>query len=249
MKNSQVALLSAFGVLLLVILAAAIAGRLVLGGLGSGAYDDVRPRPSAAVGASDGAETVLDLEGFDRVDARGVWKITLEQGDDWNVELTYPDQVTDRLDVRVEGDRLVLGVENGRPHWWGGFGPSNGYEARIVMPELEGIDLSGAAKVDLIGFAGDTLAITSSGASEVEATRSRFDELELTVSGAGDIDLSEMPVVDAHVVLSGAGNIKLNMNGGELSGTVSGAGKVRYEGTVSRQSVVVSGFSSVEHAN
>jgi hypothetical protein len=36
------------------------------------------------------------------------------------------------------------------------------------------------------------------------------------------------------------------MNGGALSGTISGVGKVRYRGSVSRENVVASGMSSVE---
>lgn len=250
MKNSQVALFSAFGVLLLGILAAAIVGRFILDSVSSGAYDEPRSQTNASgAEAAANATGAFDLEGFDRIDARGVWKISLEQGEDWNVELTYPERVADDIDVRVDGDRLVLGYDRNGPSWWRGFGRSETFEARVVMPELEGIDVAGAAKLDLSGFAGDGLTISSSGASEIDATRSRFDELMLTVSGAGDVDLREMPVVDARVVLSGAGDIKLNMNGGELSGTVSGAGKVRYEGTVSRESIVVSGFSSVERAN
>jgi Putative auto-transporter adhesin, head GIN domain len=248
MKNSQIALLSAFGVVLLVILAAAVAGRLILQSVQSGDYDyDRDAAPRAAAPSSSSGD--FDLEGFTQIDARGIWKIRLEQGEDWDVQLTYPERMADRLDVHVENGRLVLGYDTGRRSWWGGFGGGERFEARIVMPEIQSIDLSGASEIDFSGFSGDALSINSSGASEIDARDSRFDTLSLTVSGAGDVDLGDVPVGDARVVLSGAGSITLDMDGGELSGTVSGAGKVRYHGTVSRQSVVVSGFSSVDHVN
>jgi hypothetical protein len=114
------------------------------------------------------------------------------------------------------------------------------------MPALEGVDLSGASELALSGFSGTKLDITASGATEIDASGGSYRDLTLIVSGAGNVDLSEIVVDDARVVLSGAGDIKLNMNGGELSGTVSGAGHIRYRGTVREENVVTSGFSSVD---
>ena len=114
------------------------------------------------------------------------------------------------------------------------------------MPALEGIELSGASELTISGFSGDRLEITASGATEIDGSNGSYRELRLVVSGAGDVNLGEIVVDDARVVLSGAGDILLNMNGGVLSGTVSGAGQIRYRGTVREENVATSGFSSVE---
>jgi hypothetical protein len=243
MRKSQIAVLSVLGALALLIVAAIIAARLIAARLESGAYADEPRRPADSTGPV--TSDTHDLSGFDRVDARGMWEIEIKQGTAWDVALAYPDNTEDRPDVRVEDGRLILESERRRWSWFGG-GDDATLEATITMPALEGIDLSGASELTLSGFSGETLEITASGATEIDGSNGSYRELQLVVSGAGDVNLGELVVVDARVVLSGAGDIVLNMNGGVLSGTVSGAGQIRYRGTVSEENVVTSGFSSVD---
>ncbi len=66
------------------------------------------------------------------------------------------------------------------------------------------------------------------------------------VSGAGNIDLGGVPVTNADIRVSGAGNIDLNMAGGKLTGSMSGAGSLDYVGTVSEQNVSSSGVVNIK---
>jgi len=247
MRKSQITVLSALGAIALVIVAAIVAARLIAARLDSGEYSGESPRAARSTGAV--TNETRDLSGFDRVDARGMWEIEITQGSGWDVVLTYPQDTQDQLDVRVENGRLILEEEGREWSWFGPFGRTDDDQtltATIVMPALESIDLSGASELTVSGFSGEKLEITASGAIEIDGTNGSYRELQLVVSGAGDVDLGEIVVDDANVVLSGAGEITLNMNGGELSGTVSGAGEIRYHGTVREENVVTSGFSSVE---
>jgi hypothetical protein len=242
MRKSQVIVLSALGAVALLIVGAIVGARIISAQLESGEYSGETPR---AERSGPVASVSRDLSGFDRVDARGMWEITVEQSDDWDVALSYAENQADRLDVRVENGRLIL-EEEGRG--WSWFRPGNRetIEATITMPALEGLDLSGASKLTLSGFSGDELDITASGASEIIGSNGSYRELTLIVSGANSVDFKELVVNDVHVVLSGAGDIKLNMNGGALTGSVSGAGHISYRGTVLEESVATSGFSTVE---
>jgi hypothetical protein len=240
MRKSQIAVLSVAGVLVVLVAGGVIAARIILAQIAAGGYE------GGEVPRSSGGPTVagnLDLSGFDRIDARGNWQITLVQGPDFDVGLSYPERMRDRLRVRVEDERLVLAYE-GRSFGW--FGNNDSVKARIVMPELGAVELAGAGTVDMTGFSGDQLVINASGASEIKGHDGRYEDLRVNLSGAGDVDMTDMPAVDARVVLSGAGQITLTMDGGELTGTVSGVGQIRYHGTVSEQNVVASGFSRVE---
>jgi hypothetical protein len=250
MRKSQIAVLAAAAAVILIIVGAIVGARIIVAQLGTGEYggEPQRSEPRAANLASGD----LDLSGFDRIDARGIWEVSLTQGPDWNVSLQYSDAIADELRVRVEGDRLVLGYDEHEGFsWWRGFG-FGGHDrvvATITMPALEAIDLSGASEVNFSGFSGQTLDINASGAAEINGSDGSYEELALIVSGAGDVNLRDLVVDDARLVLSGATDATLNMNGGALSGTISGAGSVRYRGTVSEQNVVISGFSSVEPLN
>jgi hypothetical protein len=246
MRKSQIAALSALTVVVLIMVAAIVAARVIVEQLGS---DEYRTDARAPARSADIASEDLRLSGFTRIDARGSWEVSITQGQDWSVKLDYPDDIEDQLRVRTEGDRLVLSYERPNAGWWRGFGGGDrgrGVRAEIVMPALESVDIAGASEFMLSGFSGEKLSITASGAVDLNGRDSRFDELILIVSGAGDVNFGEVVVDDAQVVLSGAADVTLNMNGGRLSGTLSGAGKVRYRGSVSAQSIVASGFTSVE---
>lgn len=251
MRKSQIAVLSVIAAVALVIVGAIVAARIIVAQIGAGDFDE-SPRSEARVADRSGGADDLDLTGFDRIDARGVWEVSVRQGADWDVSLRYSDEIADELHVRVEDDRLVLGYDEHEGFsWWRGLDFDNHEQvvATITMPTLEAVDLSGAAEIDFSGFSGEQLTITASGAADITGDEGSYEELVLVVSGAGDVDLSDLPVDDARVVLSGAGDVTLNMNGGTLTGTVSGMGDVKYRGTVSNENVVVSGFSSVEPSN
>jgi hypothetical protein len=242
MRKSQIIVLSALGAVALLIVGAIVGARFIGAQLASGEYSEETPRAQRSGAVSSVSR---DLSGFDRIDARGMWEITVEQSDDWDVAFSYAENQADRLDVRVENGRLVLEEEGRR---WSWFRPGNRetIEATITMPALEGIDLAGASELTLSGFSGDQLDITASGAIEINGSNGSYRELTLIVSGAGNVDLDEIAVDNARVVLSGAGDIKLNMNGGVLAGSVSGAGHISYRGTVREENVATSGFSSVD---
>ena len=118
--------------------------------------------------------------------------------------------------------------------------------ARIIMPELHTVEITGTTKLDFSGFEGDHLSITISGAGHVEGEDGRYDELTVTMSGAGHVDMRDVIVVDAEMIISGAGKVSLSMDGGVLSGNLSGFGKIDYYGSVRDERIHISGFGSVE---
>jgi hypothetical protein len=111
------------------------------------------------------------------------------------------------------------------------------------------VTVAGASEIDLRGFEGERLAITSSGAVDIEGHSSRYGVLDLTMSGAGQADLRDVVVTDANVALTGAADVTLRMAGGRLAGRIAGAGKVAYYGTVSEQSIATSGIGTVERVD
>jgi hypothetical protein len=182
------------------------------------------------------------LADFGGVEASGRWDLTVVHGDAWRVEL-------DRIEARVGGSRLVLGLDGGS--WFGGCGTADRcrMKASITSPELREISLSGATTVDFTGFDGERLTVEMSGAGEIDGDSSRYDNVDLTVSGAGSLDLDDVTITNGAVSASGAGSIALRMAGGRLTGHLSGAASLRYSGTVSEESVSTSGAASVRRAN
>ena len=60
--------------------------------------------------------------------------------------------------------------------------------ARITLPNLKAVSLSGVGRIQLAGLNGGDTAIKVSGSGVVEA-RGRLDKLTLNISGAGKADM------------------------------------------------------------
>jgi hypothetical protein len=185
-----------------------------------------------------------DLTGFNSIDASGVWQIEVIKGDTWSVATSSLEDYEGIVSVYVSDDTLVL-KQRSSGFWWASN--SSDLVAKIQMPNLELLDLSGAVEASLDGFGGDELTIDTSGAAELEAHNSRYNTLILDSSGAVEVNFKELTVINAQVDLSGASEVTLTMNGGELKGDISGAGSIDYYGTVSSESIDVSGAGDISH--
>lgn len=235
MKPSRIALLSLGGVVAGTIVVAAVVARIAIGWDGQ-----VR----AQIDSDPGEMTTVsrDLSGFGRIELNGSWSADITQGDEWQVDLSYPENHAGGIDVSVRGERLTLDGAEIRSF----FGRSDvQFAADIVMPALEELEAAGSSRVALSGFEGEQLTISAAGAHRITGEDGRYTELDLSIAGASDVQLAGFTFADADVDLAGASNLSLTMDGGELTGSLAGAGKIEYFGTVSREAVDVAGFGSV----
>lgn len=239
MKKSQLVIISAVGILTLIILVMAVIGRVALSQSDSGT---TRMAASSAVVVGDQITKTFDVADFKSVDIEGRWQVKLTQGDEWQVEVSHSEGLEDDVNVYVRGDRLVLSRRSSGG-WW--RRTETRLKAEIVMPELTELELAGANQLDLSGFAGDRLELEVAGANQVEGREGRYDNLDLSVAGASEIDLGGIVVTDAKVDLAGASNVTLSMNGGVLAGTMAGAGTIGYYGTVVEERVRIAGVGRV----
>ena len=231
MKKSQIAVLSACGVVTGFIIVAAAVARITF------------PQVDMST-PGDPTSKSLDLTGFSGIEVEGNWRVNVTQGDTWQVELSYPDNRKDDIKVEVRGNRLRLN----RRTWfwfWGEDDPL--FTAVIVMPELKKLGLAGTGQVDLSGFQGRRLEVDIKGKVQVKGREGRYDELNLSVAGASEIDLRRVVVTNAAVYLRGASDLTLAMGGGELSGSMVGAGRIRYYGPVSIEDVDITGIGRLNH--
>ena len=237
MRKSQFAMLAALGTVIVVMLGIAVWVGVV-----------VPPAPPLPELSGENTMRTFDFQGFDGVEVRGQWQVTVTRGDSWRIAANVPVELKDDVSIELEGGRLVVNTARAR---WGNFGGRDEprMTAEITMPVLVDVRLSGASSLEFSGFDGGELTIVASGAVHIVGSASRFDELALTMSGAGKADLRDVNVADANVTSSGAANITLRMAGGVLSGQMSGVGSLEYYGSLSEERIVKSGLVNVRRAN
>lgn len=214
---------------------------------------------SVVTGSGRATTTDYDFSDFTKVNISSAFESEITQGESYATSVTVDDNIVEYLDVRVDGDTLHIGL---KPRISLGFRNTT-LSAQITMPDLEGLDLSGATRTQLRGFSntrpaevelsgasqlrGDIttgeMRLNASGASTVELEGST-GRLDVEASGASTVRLEDFTAEDANVRVSGASNVTVNTSG-RLTGEASGASTVSYTGSPSSVQVDTSGASNV----
>ena len=185
----------------------------------------------------------FDIAGFTGVDAGFGFDVTITQGEQYRVSVTADDNLLSRLEVELHGDTLGLGAELPLPLRW-----TRAPRAEIVMPSLEGLELSGGAKATVAGFSSDAdLRLDFSGGSRADGDVSAGDVtaemsggsratlrgqglvLRAGLSGGSRIDFSDFPVQQASIDASGGSQANVNVIE-LLEYDLSGGSRVNYRG-------------------
>lgn len=217
--------------------------------------DDDAIRPSGTTVTES-----FDLAGFDAVRLSHAFDAEVVRAAEFSVEVTIDDNLRDRLIVEVRGDTLHIGLESGTS-----IRGNVTLDARVTLPELAELRLSGASRARLSGFdaAGDvvlrasgasriqgelaaqTVAINLSGASSAEIVGSA-ETATFEASGASRFDLADFVVASASVELSGASRADVHVTAEITRVEVNGASTLVYRGDPRLGSVDSSGASTIE---
>jgi hypothetical protein len=185
-------------------------------------------------------EREYTVEAFSELAVSGGWRVDINQGSDRALRISGDSALVDGVSVEVTGGVLSISSEGAAPAFNGGL------SAVITLPSLERIETTGSSDVRLRGFRQEEMRVRNHGASNVAAEGLVIGQLFLGSEGAGNFDFSASQVRSAEVMLEGAGNVELTMDGGALTGRISGLGNVEYGGTVAEESIRVDGLGSVE---
>jgi hypothetical protein len=210
-----------------------------------------------------GSGNLITLEpanqGFSRLEFTHAFQADVTQGESFSVVITIDDNLEQYLEVSQDGDTLKVGLEPGLMLSL----RNTTMQARITMPELTGVNGSGATRISIAGFESDQdLSIDVSGAStlrgqivagDLRADVSGASRLELTgqgqdgrinVSGASQANLADFPMQNVDVEASGASRAEVNASG-RLDAEASGASNVHYSGAPTLGRIQTSGASNV----
>ena len=197
------------------------------------------------------------ISGFDKVEISSAFKVVVIQGETFSVVIRIDDNLLKDLEVVKQGSTLRIGLKSDR------IIISATQEAEVTMPELTGLDLSGASRATITGFKSTaSLDVDLRGAShlggDIEAGDARFDvvgasevtlggsagDVDIGASGASTVDLADFPVADASVVADGASTVTVNASG-TLDVDADGAAHVYYLGSPTLGTIQESGRAVV----
>jgi hypothetical protein len=196
---------------------------------------------------------------FKEVDVSGPFVTEIVAGNNFETTITADDNLMQYIQVEKQDEALRIRLNNVSV-----VGNST-LKVRIVMPELKGIELSGAAKANVSGFESirdfeaklsgasrldgtvnsNTTILTLSGASAC-GIKGSANSLEVRISGASKMDMQGFSAKNASIRSSGASNCTITVNE-RLDAEVSGGSAVNYFGNPSLGRTNVSGGARLEH--
>jgi hypothetical protein len=208
-------------------------------------------------GSGNTITEIKNFSGFNEIEAHYGFQLELTRSSTFSVEITADDNVWEYIDVDKDGDRLRIRLKGNRIY------NSVTLEAKITMPDLYKIDLSGGSQASITGFSSlQKLSINLSGGSEVVgdiiAADADFDlsggshvnlegtadYLDVNGSGGSQLNLESFPVNNADINLSGGGSAAVNVDG-TLDVNLSGGSHVTYVGNPTLGDIGLSGGSEV----
>ena len=160
---------------------------------------------------------------FNKVEVSSAFEFEIVQSDSYRVSITADDNLFEHIKVTKEGNTLEIGGRTISLQW-----PVT-LKAAVTMPQLRGIDVSGASKGSVSSF-------------------SSTESLDIEVSGAGSLELVEMSAADVDFGISGASKVIGDITADDVDFDVSGASTVQLEGSASDIVVDVSGASRMKLA-
>ena len=211
----------------------------------------------SVTGSGDLTTETFDLSDFTRVEAQSGFQIEVTQSSTFSIEITADDNVHEFIEVEKSGETLGIRLRGNRSYH------SVTIEAKITMPELYKIELSGGSQASITGFSSshDFEADMSGGSQlsgEITAGDANFelsggsqvtlegegDDLVIDASGGSHFELEDFPVDDANIHLSGGGRATVNVSG-TLDVDLSGGSRVIYVGEPTDINIEASGDSTV----
>lgn len=184
-----------------------------------------------------------NFKDFDSLSFENLWNVKVREGRNYSISVKADKTLMEKLKIEKNGSSLDF-TYNG---YIRGITSSNeNVVVVITMPKLEKMIFSGMGNILIEDFDQENLRLVNSGASSIECRNVTIEYLTLIVEGASNADLSGMKTENCNLDVSGAAKIKLSMNGGNLTGTISGAASVEYSGAVRDENVSLSGIGSLD---
>lgn len=148
-----------------------------------------------------------DLDGFDEIDVSGVYDIDVTVGEDFSFEISGPAKEMERVEFETRKGVLHLGHRE-RKRNEKKIRNRKGLDARITLPVLYAISVSGVVDADITGVTAENFDFNLSGVGDVDLSGS-CGSLKAKISGVGDFDARSFKCSTVDVSVSGVGDAEV----------------------------------------
>jgi hypothetical protein len=175
--------------------------------------------------ASAGDTRSFSVRGFDRVSLRGSDNVVVRVGAAESVTATGPDDVLDKLEVKVVDGELRIGREK---RWNLGWSRSSKPATiTVTLPRIRGASVAGSGDMQVDRAQAATFAGSIAGSGNLAIAALQADVASLSIAGSGDASISGQTKSLA-VSIAGSGNLQAQgLKAERAKISIAGSGDVR----------------------
>jgi hypothetical protein len=177
-----------------------------------------------------------ELDSFDRISLTEIGTINVSFGVTQMVTVTTDDNLVDLVETTVEDGELII-----RPSM--SINPKTDLVIDIMVPQLSGVELAGAASLNINGIDGESLDIELAGACGVDATGT-VKNLTIEMAGACRARLKTLETENAEVDIAGTGSAVVFASE-SIDATASGFASITCHGNPKNVQKEANGISKV----
>lgn len=169
--------------------------------------------------------------------------ITVQEGAAASVQLSGYENLLQQIKTEISNNKLRIFLPDGLR-----VETDKEVEAKITVPSLAALDLSGASDAVINGrITGNEFILDISGSSDVTADDISSSKFSVDVSGSGNVDVKAGTVQDADYEVSGAGSINaFGLQSQTADASVSGAGSIHLT-AMQKLEVDISGAGGIKY--
>src|SRR5215470_16952502 len=172
-------------------------------------------------GSGNAKTEVRNVPAFSAVFVAGSIDAEITVGPESHVEITGDDNIVPLITTDVHGDRLEIGTRKS-------VRPSVHLVAKITVPRLTGLGLTGSGDIIAHSVQADHLEVSLTGSGTIRADGTAH-EAEVELIGSGKIALDQLAAERASVSVSGSGDVAVAASKA-LDVSITGSGDVTYRG-------------------
>jgi hypothetical protein len=162
-----------------------------------------------------------ELPSFTSIATEGAFDVRVTCQKDQSLEIEADDNILPLVTTEVSSN--VLHIRTSRS-----YSIKDDVVVRITVPDLEGLTVSGAGKVDVKNLDNDQFEVALNGAPIIEVS-GETQNLKLKANGAGKIDSHKLRATNVSVTSNGVSSVDVYA-GETLDVKISGPSHVTYDG-------------------
>jgi hypothetical protein len=176
--------------------------------------------PDAIKGNGNVEQESREISGFEKIVLRGIGNVYVEFGEEEALEISAEENLLEHIETYTKGDVLIIEIERDK-----NIVPTEPIDYFITAVELNAVEVSGLADVQLPDIEANSFNVEISGSGDIDIESLNAERFEADLSGLGSLSVDGGQVISQSVEISGSGSYDSHrMDSEEAEIRISGLG-------------------------